>query len=192
MVEESHDRIASFINANPVEVYFTSGGSESDNWVIKDAVELMKGRGNHIITSKIEHYAVLKTCEYLEKEGFKVTYLDVDGQGMVNPKKVEEAIRPNTILISIMDANNESGTVQQVKSIGRIARSHSVLFHTDAVQAFGHMSIDVKDCGLDFLSASAHKIGGPKGIGLLYIDGNVTLPCFLHGVIRRAACALAR
>ncbi|MBR2186898.1 MAG: cysteine desulfurase NifS [Lachnospiraceae bacterium] len=173
--------IAKLINADKKEIYFTSGGSESDNWALKGTAEALRSMGNHIITSKIEHHAILHTCEYLEKHGFEVTYLDVDENGSVDPDELEKSIRPETILISIMFANNEIGTIEPIARIGEIAKSHGIYFHTDAVQAFGHVPIDVDALHIDMLSASAHKINGPKGIGLLYIRNGVKLSNLILG-----------
>lgn len=173
--------IAKLINADKKEIYFTSGGSESDNWALKGTAEALRSKGNHIITSKIEHHAILHTCEYLEKHGFEVTYLDVDENGSVDPDELEKSIRPETILISIMFANNEIGTIEPIARIGEIAKSHGIYFHTDAVQAFGHVPIDVDAMHIDMLSASAHKINGPKGIGLLYIRNGVKLSNLILG-----------
>ncbi len=173
--------IAGAIGAKQEEIYFTAGGSESDNWALKAVAESCAGRGRHIITTKIEHHAVLHTCQYLETRGFQVTYLDVDGEGLVAPESVEAAIRPDTVLISVMFANNEIGTIEPVKEIGLIARKHGVLFHTDAVQAFGHIPIDVEELQIDLLSASAHKLNGPKGVGFLYIRDSLKLGSFVHG-----------
>lgn len=180
-VDEARQTIADFLHATSEEIYFTGGGSESDNWALKATAEAYKSKGKHIITSKIEHHAILHTCEYLEKQGFEVTYLDVDENGLVNPEEVEKAIRPDTILISVMFANNEIGTIEPIAEIGKIAKEHGVLFHTDAVQAFGHVPIDVEEMNIDMLSASGHKINGPKGIGLMYIRKGLKLGSFIHG-----------
>ena len=180
-VDAARQTIADFLHATSEEIYFTGGGSESDNWALKATAEAYKSKGKHIITSKIEHHAILHTCEYLEKQGFEVTYLDVDENGLVNPEEVEKAIRPDTILISVMFANNEIGTIEPIAEIGKIAKEHGVLFHTDAVQAFGHVPIDVEEMNIDMLSASGHKINGPKGIGLMYIRKGLKLGSFIHG-----------
>ncbi len=180
-VTEARDVIAKTIGCENNEIYFTAGGSESDNWAIKGVAEAYRDKGNHIITSKIEHHAVLHTCEYLEKHGYEVTYLDVDENGIVKLDQLKAAIRPNTILITIMYANNEIGAIQPVKEIGEIAKQHNILFHTDAVQAFGQLPIDVKELGIDMLSASGHKLNGPKGIGFLYIRNGLKLRSFVHG-----------
>lgn len=180
-VDEARRTIASVINARPEEVYFTAGGSESDNWAIIGAAEGNCNKGKHIITTRIEHHAVLNTCKYLEKHGFEVTYLDVDKYGRVTPEDVENAIRPDTILISVMTANNEIGSIQPIEEIGDIAGKHGVLFHTDAVQAMGHIKIDVEKVNIDMLSASAHKLNGPKGVGLMYIRKGIAIPSFIHG-----------
>ncbi len=181
-VTASRHQIADAIGAKKEEIYFTAGGSESDNWALKAAFEAYKTKGNHIITTKIEHHAILHTCQYLEKErGAKVTYLDVDENGRIKIEDLEKAITPETILISVMFANNEIGTVEPVKEIGMVAREHGILFHTDAVQAFCQMPIDVDELGIDMLSSSAHKINGPKGIGFLYIRKGVKIRSFVHG-----------
>ena len=181
-VTKARETIAGILGARTEEIYFTAGGTESDNWAIKAAFEAYKAKGNHIITTKIEHHAVLHTCQYLEKErGAKVTYLDVDENGLVKLEELEKAMTPETILISVMFANNEIGTIQPVREIGMIAREHGILFHTDAVQAFGQLPIDVDACRIDMLSSSAHKINGPKGIGFLYIRKGVKIRSFVHG-----------
>ncbi len=182
-VLDSRQTIADILGANPKEIFFTSGGTESDNWAIKGVARqaLAKGKGKHLITSAIEHHAVLHTCQALEKEGFDVTYLPVDEDGLVDPQAFEEAIRPDTIMASIMYANNEIGTIQPIKELAEIAHAHNILFHTDAVQAFCHEAINVKDLGVDLLSASAHKIYGPKGVGLLYVRRGVKIQNLLDG-----------
>lgn len=180
-VAQAREDIASIIGAKPSEIYFTGGGSESDNWAIKGVAEAYRSKGKHIITSKMEHHAALHTCEYLERQGYEVTYLDVDKEGLIDLKQLEQAIRPDTILISIMAANNEIGTIQPVTEIGEIAREHGVFFHTDAVQAFGHIPIQVEDMNIDLMSASGHKIHGPKGVGFLYIKENVKISALIHG-----------
>ena len=182
VVAEQRERIANALGAKSNEIYFTAGGSESDNWALKATFEAYKNKGNHIITTKIEHHAILHTCEYLEKErGAKVTYVGVDENGVVNLDELEAAITPETILISVMAANNEIGTIQPIKEIGRIAKEHNILFHTDAVQAFGQIPINVDECNIDMLSSSGHKINGPKGIGFLYIRKGVKIRSFVHG-----------
>lgn len=181
VITEQREQIAKAIGANANEIYFTAGGSESDNWALKATAECYKNKGNHIITTKIEHHAILHTAEYLEKHGFEVTYLDVDENGVVKLDELKAAIRPTTILISVMFANNEIGTIQPIKEIGAIAREHGILFHTDAVQAFGQIPIDVDACNIDMLSASGHKLNGPKGIGFLYIRKGVKIRSFVHG-----------
>ncbi|WP_042705239.1 cysteine desulfurase NifS [Methanomicrobium mobile] len=177
----ARSRVARALNAEDKEIYFTSCGTESDNWAIKGTAFANRDKGKHIITSAIEHHAVLYTCQWLEKQGFEVTYLPVDEFGMVNPKDVEAAIRPDTVLITIMFANNEIGTIQPIAEIGKIAREHNVLFHTDAVQAAGHVPIDVKAMNIDMLSISGHKFNGPKGTGVLYIGKRVKLDSLMHG-----------
>lgn len=180
-VNKARKTLAGVINAKPEEIYFTGGGSESDNWALKAVAEAYEKKGKHIITTKIEHHAILHTCEYLEKKGCEVTYLNVDENGSVILEELEAAIRPDTILISVMMANNEIGTIQPITQIGEIAKKHGVLFHTDAVQAFGHIAINVDAMNIDLLSASGHKLGGPKGIGLLYIRKGVKIGSFIHG-----------
>lgn len=180
-LEEARRKVAEALNCKPNEVYFTSGGSESDNWAIKGTAFAQRKKGNHIITSAIEHHAVLHTCQWLEKQGFTVTYVPVDEFGQVNPADVEKAITDQTILISIMAANNEIGTLQPIKEIAAIAHAHKVLFHTDAVQAVGAIPVDVKDIGCDMLSLSAHKFHGPKGVGVLYIKQGTRIDNFMHG-----------
>lgn len=181
-ITKGREQIANVLGAKPEEIYFTAGGSESDNWALKATFEAYKNKGNHIITTKIEHHAILHTCEYLEKErGAKITYIGVDENGVVNLDELEAAITPETILISVMAANNEIGTIQPIKEIGRIAKEHNILFHTDAVQAFGQIPINVDECNIDMLSSSGHKINGPKGIGFLYIRKGVKIRSFVHG-----------
>ena len=180
-VGEARESIAKFLGAKREEIYFTSGGSESDNWALKGIADAYSDKGKHIITTKIEHHAILNTAEFLEKHGIEVTYLDVDENGFVNPAELEAAIRPDTILISIMFANNEIGTIEPIKELGRIAHEHGVLFHTDAVQAFGHLPIDVNEMNIDMLSASAHKINGPKGVGIFYIRKGIEISSLIHG-----------
>ena len=180
-ITDARETIAKALGARTEEIYCTAGGSESDNWAIKAAAEAYRSRGNHIITSKIEHHAVLHTGEWLEKQGFEVTYLDVDENGTVKLEELKKAIRPTTILISIMFANNEIGTIQPVREIGKIAKEHGILFHTDAVQAFGQLPIRVDELNIDMLSSSAHKLNGPKGIGFLYIRKGVKIRSFIHG-----------
>lgn len=180
-VTDARELLAGTIHTTAENIYFTAGGSESDNWALKAAAEAYEQKGKHIITTKIEHHAILHTCEYLEQKGFEVTYLDVDENGLVDLETLEKAIRPDTILISIMFANNEIGTIEPVAEIGRIAHEHGVLFHTDAVQAYTQVPIDVEAMNIDMLSASAHKIHGPKGIGFLYIRRGVKIRSFVHG-----------
>lgn len=180
-INRSRETIAATIGAQPNEIYFTAGGSESDNWALKATAEAYRAKGNHIITTKIEHHAILHTCEYLEKRGFEISYIDVDENGVVKLDQLERAIRPETILISVMFANNEIGTIQPIREIGEIAKRHGVLFHTDAVQAYGQLPINVDELHIDMLSSSAHKICGPKGIGFLYIRKGVKIRSFVHG-----------
>ena len=180
-ITKQREIIADALGAKANEIYFTAGGSESDNWALKATAEAYKDKGNHIITTKIEHHAILHTAEYLEKNGFEVTYLDVDENGRVRLEDLKAAIRPTTILISVMFANNEIGTIEPIKEIGAIAKEHGILFHTDAVQAFGQVPINVDECNIDMLSASGHKLNGPKGIGFLYIRKGVKIRSFVHG-----------
>ncbi|WP_312811414.1 cysteine desulfurase NifS [Sedimentibacter sp.] len=181
-IENARKIVADFINADEKEIYFTAGGSESDNWALKGVAFANFNKGkNHIITTKIEHHAVIHTCEYLEKFGIKTTYLDVDKYGMIDLEQLKEAITPETMLISIMFANNEIGTIQPIEQIGEIAKEHGVLFHVDGVQAMGAVRIDVKKQHIDLLSMSAHKLGGPKGIGGMFIRKGVKIDNFVHG-----------
>ena len=180
-VEEARAKVAAAINAEPNEIYFTAGGTESDNWVLKGVAFANIRKGKHIITTAVEHHAILHAAEWLQSQGFEVTYLPVDQYGMVSPADVEKAIRPDTILISVMYANNEVGTIQPIAEIGAIARAHGIYFHTDAVQAVGHVPIDVKAEHIDMLSLSGHKFYGPKGIGVLYIRRGVRIQNLLHG-----------
>ena len=174
-------QIGETLGASPEEIYFTSGGTESDNWAIKSTAQLLQEKGRHIITSKIEHHAVLNSCIYLEKQGFEVTYLDVDEWGGVRLDVLEKMIRKDTILISVMYANNEVGTIQPIYQIGKIAKQNNIFFHTDAVQAYGQLLINVKKENINLLSASAHKFNGPKGVGFLYIDKKMPLSSYIHG-----------
>ena len=180
-VDKARERAADLIGAKPEEIYFTAGGSESDNWALKATADAYKAKGKHIITSKIEHHAILHTCQYLEENGYEITYLDVDEEGKIKLEELKAAIRKDTILISIMAANNEIGTIEPLAEIGKIAHENGILFHTDAVQAYGHIPIDVDEMNIDMLSASGHKLGGPKGIGLLYIRTGVKIRSFIHG-----------
>lgn len=180
-VDEARATIANALGAETSEIYFTAGGSESDNWALKATIDAYAQKGNHIITSKIEHHAILHTCEYLKAHGVEVTYVDVDENGIIKLDQLEKAIRPTTVLISVMFANNEIGTMQPIKEIGEIAKKHNILFHTDAVQAFSQVPINVNDLNIDMLSASGHKLNGPKGIGFLYIRKGVKIRSFIHG-----------
>ncbi|MDE6743852.1 MAG: cysteine desulfurase NifS [Lachnospiraceae bacterium] len=180
-VDLAREKTAELIGAKMEEIYFTGGGSESDNWALKAAAEAYSSKGKHIITSKIEHHAILHTCEYLEKQGYEITYLDVDEEGKISLEELKTAIRSDTILISVMMANNEIGTIEPIAEIGKIAHENGVLFHTDAVQAYGHIPIHVDDMNIDMLSASGHKFYGPKGVGILYIRKGVKIRSFIHG-----------
>lgn len=181
VITKNRDIIAQALGAKTNEIYFTAGGSEADNWALKATAEAYEKKGNHIITSKIEHHAILHSCQYLESKGFEVTYLDVDENGVVDIEELKASIRPTTILISIMFANNEIGTIQPIKEIGAIAHEHGILFHTDAVQAFAQVPINVDEYHIDMLSSSGHKLNGPKGIGFLYIRAGVKIRSFVHG-----------
>ena len=180
-VSNARRTIAETLGAQENEIYFTAGGSEADNWALKATAEAYQSKGKHIITTKIEHHAILHTAEYLEKRGFEITYIGVDENGVVKVDELEKAIRPDTILISVMFANNEIGTIQPIKEIGEIAKKHGVLFHTDAVQAYGQLPINVDELHIDMLSSSGHKLNGPKGIGFLYIRTGVKIRSFVHG-----------
>ena len=180
-MDHARQTIADSLGAKPEEIYFTAGGSESDNWALKATAEAYASKGKHIITTKIEHHAILHTCEYLEKRGFEITYLKVDGDGLISLDELKAAIRPDTILISVMFANNEIGTIEPIAEIGEIAKEHGVLFHTDAVQAYAQVPINVDEMHIDMLSASGHKLNGPKGIGFLYIRKGVKIRSFVHG-----------
>ncbi len=180
-ITDARELIAKTINTTQENIYFTAGGSESDNWALKATAEAYETKGKHIITTKIEHHAILHTCDYLEKKGFEITYLDVDENGVVDLAQLEKSIRPDTILISVMFANNEIGTIQPIAEIGEIAHEHGVLFHTDAVQAYTQVPIDVEAMHIDMMSTSGHKINGPKGIGFLYIRKGVKIRSFVHG-----------
>lgn len=180
-ITDARKSIADKLGAKQEEIYFTAGGSESDNWALKAAAEAYASKGHHIITTKIEHHAILHTCEYLEKRGFEITYLDVDADGLVHPEDLEAAIRPDTILVSVMFANNEIGTIEPIKELAAITKAHGALFHTDAVQAFGQVPIDVNELKIDMLSASGHKLNGPKGTGFLYIRTGIKIRSFVHG-----------
>lgn len=180
-IEEARNHAAKLIGASDMEIYFTSGGSESDNWAIKAVAESFSDKGKHIITTKIEHHAVLHTCEYLERHGFDITYLNVDSDGKVRLDELKKSIREDTILISVMTANNEIGTIQPIAEIGKIAHEKGILFHTDAVQGYGHIPINVDEMNIDLLSASGHKFNGPKGVGIMYIRKGVKIRSFIHG-----------
>ena len=180
-MDHARQTIADSLGAKPEEIYFTAGGSESDNWALKATAEAYASKGKHIITTKIEHHAILHTCEYLEKRGFEITYLNVDRDGLISLDELKAAIRPDTILISVMFANNEIGTIEPIAEIGEIANEHGVLFHTDAVQAYAQVPINVDEMHIDMLSASGHKLNGPKGIGFLYIRKGVKIRSFVHG-----------
>ncbi len=180
-VDQSREIIAKSLGTQSQNIYFTAGGSESDNWALKAAAEAYENKGKHIITSTIEHHAILHTCDYLQSKGFEITYVDVDETGILKLDELEAAIRPDTILISVMFANNEIGTIQPIKEIGEIAQKHGIIFHTDAVQAYGQLPIDVDEYHIDMLSASGHKLNGPKGVGFLYIRKGLKLRSFIHG-----------
>jgi cysteine desulfurase len=185
-LDKIREKLAAVIHASPEEIIFTSGGTEADNWVLLNAARTSSCKGRHIITSSIEHHAILHTCGFLEKQGFEVTYLPVTRNGIIDCDMLNDAIRPDTILISIMYANNEIGTLQPVHKIGQIAQKNSIPFHTDAVQAYGHLPIQVDDDSIDFLSVSAHKFGGPKGVGFLYANKELTLTPLLYGGAQEA------
>lgn len=180
-INKARETIAESLGVTPQEIYFTAGGSESDNWALVATAEAYESKGKHIITSKIEHHAILHTCDYLEKRGYEITYIDVDENGIVKLEDLKAAIRPDTILISIMYANNEIGTIQPIREIGEIASEKGIFFHTDGVQAYGHIPISLKECKVDMFSASGHKFHGPKGIGFLYIKQGVKIRSFIHG-----------
>ncbi len=181
VITQARETIAKSLGTDTANIYFTAGGSEADNWALVAAAEAYAGKGKHIITSKIEHHAVLHTCDYLKTRGYDVTFVDVDANGILDLEALKAAIRPDTILISVMFANNEIGTIQPIKEIGEIAREHGILFHTDAVQAYGQIPINVDELNIDMLSASGHKLNGPKGIGFLYIRKGVKIKSFIHG-----------
>lgn len=180
-VEHAREVVANFIGAKINEIYFTGGGSESDNWALIGTAFSLRDKGNHIITTKIEHHAILHTCDFLEKQGYEITYLDVDDKGVVDIQQLKDAIKPTTILVSVMFANNEIGTIEPIKEIGAITKEKGIYFHTDAVQAYGHVRINVDELGIDMLSASGHKINGPKGVGIMYIRNSVKIGSFIYG-----------
>lgn len=180
-VEKARRIIGDSLNTDAANIYFTAGGSESDNWALKETARAYSGKGKHIITTKIEHHAILHTCEFLEREGYEITYVNVDENGIVDVRDIEKAIRDDTILISVMFANNEIGSIQPIKEIGALAKERGILFHTDAVQAYGQIPIDVEDMNIDMLSASGHKLNGPKGIGFLYIRKGIKIKNLIHG-----------
>lgn len=180
-VNHAREQVAALINADPSEVYFTAGGTEADNWAVFGVADKLKEKGNHIITTKIEHHAMLHSCEFLEKHGYEVTYLGIDENGRISLEELENAITDKTILISVMMVNNEIGTVQPIKEIGKIAKAHKIIFHTDAVQALGNIPIDVKDMGIDLMSMSSHKIYGPKGEGALFMRKGIRISNYIHG-----------
>ncbi len=185
-VTNAREQVAALIGAQPKEIFFTAGGTEADNWVVFGAADKLKAKGNHIITTKVEHHAMLHSCQFLEKQGFEVTYLDINEEGRVTPEMLEAAIKDNTILISIMMVNNEIGTVNAIQELAAVAKAHGILFHTDAVQALGNVPINVKELGVDLMSMSAHKIYGPKGAGALYIRRGVHISNYLHGGAQEA------
>ena len=180
-VDHAREQLAALINADPKEIYFTAGGTEADNWSLMGVADKLKDKGNHIITTKIEHHAILHSCEFLEKHGDEVTYLGIDENGRISLEELENAITDKTILISVMMVNNEIGTVQPIKEIGKIAKAHKIIFHTDAVQALGNVPIDVKDMGIDLMSMSSHKIYGPKGEGALFMRKGLRISNYIHG-----------